>query len=483
MAKWYKKLKIIHSLQGRLALGYSVIIAALLVLMNTYPLLMSQNLMFRTQQTTLQNQATLLSNTLTTADELTPETVEQAIRPLDRLDDYRVLVTDRDARVLYDNSEESTVGTKIEIAEISAALSLENAFYSDYKNGVFYSQMAVPIMTRNTAVGAVCLFGEDDSQGVLLEGLQYNLRLISGVVCVAVLGMLTIFSKVLTRRLNILLEGFRIVRGGEYTHRIAMQGKDELSQLAQEFNRLTGRLQTTEEERRRFFSDASHELKTPLASIRLLTDSILQDASMNQETVVEFVQDIGEATDRLIAISEALVALNHLDEGIAIHREAIALNEEVEKAGRLLAPLAVKAGVHLKLELGEPCVVCCRQEDVYQICRNLMENAIKYNVPDGSVTVRTYRQEETVCLSVSDTGVGIPTEDIPRIFERFYRVDKARSREAGGTGLGLSIVRDSVRLHSGEISVSAQKTGGVCFLVKLPAWTGEELSFFREEGH
>lgn len=477
MAKRESNLKIAHSLQGRLALGYSVIIAALLLLMNTYPLLMSQNLMFRTQQTTLQNQAILISNTLTTADELTPETVEQAVRPLDKTDDYRVLVADRNGYALYDNRAEAAVGEATELAEISSALTLKNAFYSEYKSGVFYSQMAVPIMNRNTVVGAVCLFSVDDSQGVLLEGLQHNLRLISVVVCLAVLGMLTIFSKVLTRRINILLTGFRTVRAGEYTHRIAMKGQDELSQLAEEFNRLTGRLQTTEEERRRFFSDASHELKTPLASIRLLTDSILQDTSIDKETVVEFVEDIGEATDRLIKISEALVALNHLDEGIAVQKEAVSVNEEVTKASRLLAPLAVKASVHLHLDLEENCVACCRREDMYQICRNLMENAIKYNLPDGSVTIKTYRQEGEIFLSVSDTGMGIPAEDISRVFERFYRVDKARSREAGGTGLGLSIVRDTVRLHGGEISVTAQETGGVCFLVRLPAWSEESHIF------
>ena len=116
----------------------------------------------------------------------------------------------------------------------------------------------------------------------------------------------------------------------------------------------------------------------------------------------------------------------------------------------------------------------CSPEDVNQIIQNLMENAIKYNVPGGRVTVATCRERDSIRLEVSDTGVGIPADDMGRIFERFYRVDKARSRAAGGTGLGLSIVRDTVRLHGGAISVGPNEPTGTTFTVLLPAWQEEE---------
>ena len=185
--------------------------------------------------------------------------------------------------------------------------------------------------------------------------------------------------------------GIRTVRAGEYTHRISLPGHDELAQLADEFNQLTGRLQVTEEERRRFVSDASHELKTPLASIRLLTDSILQDENIDQATTREFVADIGEAADRLIRISQELLELNRLDEGRTLLREPVDLNAQVEKAVRLLQPLAESAQVTLETDLGEDCTVLCNTEDAIQILRNLMENAIKYNVPQGKVWVTTRR--------------------------------------------------------------------------------------------
>ena len=309
---------------------------------------------------------------------------------------------------------------------------------------------------------------------VKIVRISMVISLVSLVVGLVVLTIFAIFSTRLTSRVSTLLGGIRTVRAGEYTHRVSVTGHDELAQLADEFNQLTGRLQATEEERRRFVSDASHELKTPLASIRLMTDTILQDEAIDRETTREFVADIGESADRLIHISQELLALNRLDEARTSPRERVDVNARAEQTCRMLAPLAREAGVTVETDLGADCVACCDPEDVSQIFRNLMENAIKYNVPGGTVTVSTRRAEDHVLLEVADTGMGIPAEDRERIFQRFYRVDKARSRAAGGTGLGLSIVQDTVRLHGGTIDVRPREGGGTVFSVSLPAW--------REEG-
>ena len=465
---------ILHSMQLRLAMGYVLVIAVLLVLLNTYPLLMTQNLMFRSQQTALENQAALVVNSLTTADELTAETLEQAIAPLDELDADRILVTDEAGLVLYDTGAVPEVGRYLLTGEVVSALRGNDAFSSRYQGGAFHSRASSPVMTRGRVVGAVCLWQGDDGQGVLLSEIQRNLRLASLMVGLVVVVFFAFFSTRLTSRVNTLLRGIRTVRAGEYTHRVSMKGHDEMAQLAEEFNRLTGRLQTTEEERRRFVSDASHELKTPLASIRLMTDTILQDESIDRETAREFLTDIGEAADRLIHISQELLALNRLDEGRMVRKEAVDVNQRAEQTCRMLAPLAGEAGVTVRTDLGEDCVARCDPEDVSQIFRNLLENAIKYNVPGGTVFVTTRQAEEYVLLEVADTGLGIPEEDRERIFQRFYRVDKARSRAAGGTGLGLSIVQDAVRLHGGAVDVRAREGGGTVFTVTLPAW--------REEG-
>ena len=254
------------------------------------------------------------------------------------------------------------------------------------------------------------------------------------------------------------------------SHRVDSRGRDEMAQLADEFNQLTDRLQTTEEARRRFVSDASHELKTPLASIRLLTDSILQNDSVDMGTVREFVSDIGEEADRLTRISEHLLALTRLDGGPERRREPVELGAVVEKVAHMLTPLAQAMGVSLNTRIEPACALLATEDDLYQVAFNLMENAIKYNQAGGRVDVTVRHLGGKASLVVCDTGVGIPPEDMPKIFDRFYRVDKARSRAAGGTGLGLSIARDTARLHGGDIKAGPNPAGkGARFEAEFPA--------------
>ena len=468
-----EKIPFRRSIQLKFALTYIIIIAAVLILLNTYPVLVSQDLVFRSKTSLLQSQASVIADTIARTESLTSEAVRDYVEPLGYTGQFRVLVTDEFGLILYDSDElRFTEGRYAMLGEVSAALRGYNAAISSYQDGAFHSRAAVPVIYRDMTIGCVYLYERDTDQAQLLTDIQRNLTSISLVICVVVLIMSGFFSRVLTRRVGELLRAIRIVREGEYGHRVDIRGRDELSQLAGEFNQLTGRLQTTEEVRRRFVSDASHELKTPLASIRLLTDSILQDENIDQATTREFVADIGEAADRLIRISQELLELNRLDEGRTLLREPVDLNAQVEKAVRLLQPLAESAQVTLETDLGEDCTVLCNTEDAIQILRNLMENAIKYNVPQGKVWVTTRRVGDRVRLEVADTGVGIPQEDMPKIFQRFYRVDKARSRAAGGTGLGLSIVRDAVRRHGGEITVAPRTSAGVVFTVLLLAEEG-----------
>lgn len=476
---WWKeqvepKIPVLHSLQMRLALGYSALIAALLILMNTYPLLMSQNLMFRSQQTALANQAVVITNALTTADQLTPAGVEQSLSQVEDLNVQRILITDGAGLVLYDSQENGVAGKYALTGEVVAALRGNDAFSSAYQDGLFSSRGAWPVMNRNRVVGAVCLYETDGDQGALLRELQRNLRLISVVVCLAVLALFGAFSTFLSRRVRTLLGGIRTVREGEYTHRISMSGHDELAQLAEEFNQLTGRLQVNEEERRRFVSDASHELKTPLASIRLLADSILQNDPMDPGIVRDFVTDIGAEADRLTRITEHLLALTRLDNLPVGKTEPVDVSRVMQRAANLLAPVAEAENVTVSASFKPDCIIACTEDDLYQICYNLIENAIKYNYSGGRVELSVGSDRDQILIEVRDTGVGIPEEDLPKIFNRFYRVDKARSRAAGGTGLGLSIVRDTVRRHGGWVTARNRHAGGSVFTVGFPRYQPDQ---------
>ena len=213
-----------------------------------------------------------------------------------------------------------------------------------------------------------------------------------------------------------------------------------------------------------------------MASIRLLTDSILQNPNVDMDTVREFVEDIGEEADRLTRISERLLTLTRLDADQERPQEPVELGPVVDKVAHMLRPLAQAVQVELSCRLEPGCMLLATQDDLYQVAFNLMENAIKYNLPGGKVDVTVCHEEDQVCLIVEDTGVGIPEEDMPKIFDRFYRVDKARSRAAGGTGLGLSIARDTARLHRGDITVQPGSGGrGTRFEARFPALTREEV--------
>ena len=251
-----------------------------------------------------------------------------------------------------------------------------------------------------------------------------------------------------------------------------MRGSDELTTLATEFNKLTDRLQQSEAAQRQFVSDASHELKTPLASIKLLADSILQN-DMDAGTMREFVSDIGNEADRLTRMAQKLLRLSRADDAQAQEHELVDMGEKVSSVFRLLVPLADSMHVELTGSLARNCTVLSIEDDIYQIIFNLVENGIKYNRAQGSVTVRVDRTEDLARLTVADTGVGIPEDALEHIFERFYRVDKARSRQTGGSGLGLAIVRAIVLRNRGDIQVESTSGSGTVFTVTFPIFDTE----------
>ena len=466
-----------RSIQVKFALTYILIVAAVLSLLNTYPLLVSRDRVITSKETSLQSQAGFIAGALAVSETLTEEGVEQAMEDLGPMTFNRIMITGPTGLVLYDTEEVGNArGHYALLWEITTALrdTGNDVFRCEYRDGAFRSWAVAPVAYRNMVIGAVYLHERDTEQASLLLGIQNNLRNISFMICAVALVMSVIVSGAITRRIAALLRAIRIVREGEYGHRVVIKGGDELSQLAGEFNELTGRLQTTEEVRRRFVSDASHELKTPLASIRLLTDSILQTGDMDPATVKDFVSDIGEEAERLTRISEKLLTLTRMDSAVAVAEVPVDVKRVVEKVEHMLTPLADEGEVTVETDLQEDCMVLATEDDLYQIAFNLMENAVKYNLPGGSVTVTLRGAGDLVTLTVEDTGVGIPEEDLGKVFDRFYRVDKARSRAAGGTGLGLSIVRDTVRQHGGAVTVRRRESEGTCFEVAFPRWYGEE---------
>ena len=445
-----------------------------LVLLNTYPLLESQNLVFRSKVTAMAGSVKVIESALSGLEELTPENVSQALTVVEETGVSRILVTDTAGRVLYDSREtDSAVGLVALYTEIVQALRGQNAYYCSYDGSAFLSRGASPVVYHNQTVGAIYAYEYDTEQAELFKSLQGNITRISGVVAVLVVVLSLVLSRMLTGRISELLQAIRHVREGAYSHRAEVKGGDEIAQITAEFNSLTDRLQTTENARRRFVSDASHELKTPRAGIRLLTDSILQTENMDAETVREFVGDINQEAQRLSRISEDLLRLTRLDSGTIDEAVAVQVEPVVERVIRMLRMVADEKQIEMTYCADERAVAMATEDDIHQILYNLMENAIKYSPAGGFVHTAVTVEGQVVAIRVEDNGVGIPDEDLGHIFERFYRVDKARSRAVGGTGLGLSIVRDTVLRREGTIEASHREGGeGTVFTVRLPLAEG-----------
>ena len=439
------------------------------MLLNTYPVLVSQDLVFHSKVANMQSSVSVIATSLSPLERLTEENVGSAMLTAEEAGLSRILVTDGSGRILYDTRETgSAQGQYVFYAEVVQALRGYDSAASRYENGAFRTGAATPVMYRNQIIGAVYAYEYDTEQAELLAGFQRNLLRVSGIVAAIVVALSAVLSRVLTRQIRELLEAIRSVREGAYSHRAAVEGRDELSQIAQEFNSLTDRLQTTEEARRRFVSDASHELKTPLAAIRLLTDSILQTDGIDPATTREFVADIGLEANRLSRITEDLLQLTRLDGDVLPSAAVVDPLPILEQVLRMMELIAEERGIALTYQAEEGCRILGSMDETRQIIYNLVDNAVKYNRDGGRVEVELKRQGEEVLLTVADEGVGIPEEELTKIFQRFYRVDKARSRAAGGTGLGLSIVRDTLEKRGGSISAANRPGGGAVFTVRWP---------------
>lgn len=223
-----------------------------------------------------------------------------------------------------------------------------------------------------------------------------------------------------------------------------------------------------EQVRRDFVANVSHEFRTPLASVRALAETIMDDGQMTAATRERFLNMIVHETERLARIADDLLVLTRA-ESRTPEVEPVDLTSLTQRVIEQLQPEAAEASVEVHSELPPSLTVGANYDQMVQVVLNLLSNAIRYNRPEGHVYVRGKSQKGQVILEVEDTGIGILSEDLPRIFERFYRVDKARSRETGGTGLGLSIVKHIVEAHGGKVEVESEYRQGSTFRVYLPS--------------
>ena len=381
-------------------------------------------------------------------------------------------MTDHCGQIIYDSTGSASAGAYALLPEILQALQSNNVFSWAFEDGTMISKAATPIYSYGTLTGCIYMIELDPQQGALMASLQRNILSITLVLEVAVILFSVAFSSRFSQRLKRIRTSMRIIRSGDYSHKVNVGGRDELTLLGDEFNDLTEKLSASEGKRRQFVSDASHELKTPLASIKLLSDSILQN-NMDMETVKEFVGDIGNEAERLNRMSSKLLSLSRIESTDEVENEIISIVPTAQRVVRMLSSISQESNVEIVTDFQQDSPILIPEDDLYQILFNLAENGIKYNVIGGKLTITLSRNNDDAVISIQDTGVGIPEDAIPHLFERFYRVDKARSRKSGGSGLGLSIVQSMVEKNGGTIRVDSIPHLGSTFTVTFPIFDTE----------
>ena len=451
---------------------YAVITFIALIFLNIYCSITCEQLFYDNKETAMTDKAQLAATELEKLEQLTTESVAATLNKINALKVTRLLVTTPGGAVIYDTDSQSGQ-TNILLPEMQQALADQDAFSWEYRDGIMVSEAACAITANGRTLGCVYLMEQDTQQGQLLKSIQTTILTTTVVLELVVIAFSVAFAHTFSKRLGQIMSSMRIVQEGNFSHKVIMNGNDELTILADEFNDLSERLQTSENKRRQFVSDASHELKTPLASIKLLAETILQN-DMDMDTVREFVGDIGDEADRLNRMSQKLLDLTRGDDVETEETEIIYMAPTVERVCRMLSAQASDSQINITTRLQNDVPILIREDDFYRILFNLVENGIKYNIPGGNLTISLERTEEWGILKVSDTGTGIPEDAISHIYERFYRVDKARSRASGGSGLGLAIVRNMVLRNHGQIDVESTFGMGTTFTVKFMAFDTEE---------
>ena len=403
----------------------------------------------------------------------------------------RLLIVDMDGKVQLDTFDERC-GARLALEEVYTLLRGEKE--SDYgfhlQDGRGQTQAASlldPLTGRDVEriwmgcftaalasaggerVGALVLVTSVQDTVDSLTSVQDRMLGIFALALAVVLVLAGLITRIVTRPVAELSAGIERMSKGDYEHRVHVKGRSELAQLAAAFNQMSEQVRSLDEARNQFVSNASHELKTPLATIKILVESMLYQDDMPAELRREFLGDIDREIDRLSSVVGDLLTLVHIDSHkLRLRRERMVLADTVRETVARLTPLARKRGQQIVSRIGDECEMFADPGKLAQVCYNIIENAIKYTPDGGTITVTLARMGRDAVLEISDTGVGIPAEDLPHVFDRFYRVDKARSRDTGGTGLGLSIVQQIIRLHAGSVTVQSEPGKGTTFTVQLP---------------
>ncbi len=431
--------------------------------------------------TTVQTQLKILANHLITYNYLQDNSSEVVGAELDMLSNLyegRVLIIGGNFKVVKDTYAISE-GKIIISEEVIRSFGGESLSNYDREHG--FIEMTTPItetvkvMTEEGEVeksyvrGVMLTSISSDSIMTTKDVLNRKAMILEALMIMAIIGIAIVLSNVLTRPFGRVTQAINEIKAGYTDESIPVPDYLETEHIMTAFNQLLGRMKVLDKSRQEFVSNVSHELKTPMASIKVLADSLMAQPEAPVEMYREFMGDITAEIDRENRIITDLLSLVKMDKTVAdLNISTININELTELILKRLRPIARKKDIEIVFESIRPVTAEVDEVKMSLIISNLVENAIKYNKDHGSVKVTLDADYQMFSLEVADTGIGMPKEAMEHIYERFYRVDKSHSREIGGTGLGLAITRSAVLMHRGQITANSILDEGTTFLVKIP---------------
>ena len=420
---------------------------------------------------TVEKQCDILCNLLIKENYMndsSSQDVNSKLELLSNVYDGRILLVDRDYRIIKDTYGVDEGKTLISTMVIKCFKGEEASRYNSKTQKI---EMALPVKSPEVKQlqGAMLIsFSSNEIAENILE-LEQKSLLITGIIIVLAVLLGYVLSTVLVKPFARVTKSIEDLTDGYQNEEISVPDYTETALITDAFNKMLSRMKILDESRNEFVSNVSHELKTPLTSMKVLADSLVAQEGVPEELYQEFMGDITAEIDRENKIITDLLSLVKMDKKAADPNvEHLNINQLLEDILKRLRPIAEKQNIELVLETFRPVTAEIDEVKLTLAITNLVENAIKYNRENGWVHVTLNADYQYFYVKVEDSGIGIPEDSLEHIYERFYRVDKSHSREIGGTGLGLAITRNAVLMHRGAIKAYSTEGEGTIFTVRIP---------------
>jgi len=401
-------------------------------------------------------------------DDPSSEVINAQLTQLANLYNGRIVILDDNFIVVKDTFAINTGKTLVSEDVINCFKGIENSKY-DKVNHYIEQAVCIENSVSKEVIGVMLISVSTDSIVDSIDILLTKAYILQAALTVAIIVIAFYVARKLSRPFSKISNEIVDMSEGLLTEEISFKSYREMELIVEAINKMIARMKILDASRQEFVSNVSHELKTPITSMKVLADSLLMQEDAPVELYQEFMTDIVDEIDRESKIIEDLLSLVKMDKTSQnLNILPVNLNELLELILRRLQPIAQKRNIELLLESFRPVIAEVDEVKITLAVSNLVENAIKYNVDNGWVHVSLNADHKFFYITVEDSGIGIPGDSQEYIFERFYRVDKSHSREIGGTGLGLSITRNAILLHKGTIKVSSEEGKGTVFTVRIP---------------